>query len=154
MRPALENGCRQQTASAKILFFHTIFLISKCREKSDLGVRTFSRLVKKRGCAVATFNEFLGQMLFWIRSRHRAAALLLQVPENCTNLDVTLLYISISRAYSKIALKNKMLALAVCFPQQCSSAGHRSPANTSRLDYYLPICSWRFPQKQIRRFAL
>jgi len=44
--------------------------------------------------------------------------------------------------------KNKMLALAVCFAQQCSSAGRtaRFSAYRSRLDYrdYQPICS--FPQ--------
>ena len=111
---------------------------------------TCLKIVKKCGCAVATFNEFFGLMLFWIGSRHRAAALLLQVPENCTNLDVTLLYISISEAYSKIALKNKFLALAVCSPQPCSI--HISPPNRSRLDYYPPIRSWRFPLLPVNKF--
>ena len=43
-----------------------------------------------------------------------------KVAKLCTDLDLSLLY-----TYSKFARKNNVLALGVCFPQPCSSAGRR-----------------------------
>jgi len=60
----------------------------------------------------------------------------LQVPKLCTNRDQILLYILILGTYSKCVWKNKMLALGICLPQACSSAGRRFAASRSRLHYY------------------
>jgi len=50
---------------------------------------------------------------------------------------------------ANFAQENKMLALGVCFPQPCSSAGHRFAASRSHwhLHYYQPSCL--FPEKQV-----
>ena len=56
---------------------------------------------------------------------HCAAVLQTHVPKLCTDLDLGLLYILASGTYSKFARRNKFLALGVCSPQPCSSAGRR-----------------------------
>jgi len=48
------------------------------------------------------------------------------------------------RKFSKFVWKNKMLALSVCYPQPCSSAGCRFAVSRSRLDCFRWIVS--FPQ--------
>ena len=50
-------------------------------------------------------------------------------------------------------MKKKSLALAVCFPQPCSGAGHRFSARGSRLDSYCPHVDhgW-IPTDQLIRF--
>jgi len=71
-------------------------------------------------------NEFVicfenrNQTHFEIGSWHCAAAFSLQVPKSCTHVDLTFLYILISRTYTKFIQRNKMLALGICFPQPCS----------------------------------
>jgi len=62
-----------------------------------------------------------------IRFCHCAAVLTTKEPRLCTALDLSLLYILILGTYSKFAWKNNFLALGVCFPQFCSSAGRRLP---------------------------
>jgi len=57
----------------------------------------------------------------------------------CTDLDLSLLYILILGTYSKFARKKNFLALGVCFPQKCSSAGRMFAASRSRLQYYRRI---------------
>ena len=57
--------------------------------------------------AVPTSDEFNGQTRFLIGSLHRAAAFFLQVSKLCTDLDQTLVYISVVGTYSKFALENK-----------------------------------------------
>jgi len=81
-----------------------------------------------------------------------AAVLRTQVPKLCTDLDLSLLYILISETNSKFARKNNFLALGVCFPQTCSSAGCMFAASKSRLHNYWRIVS--FPQQRIRWNAL
>jgi len=58
---------------------------------------------------------------FFPGSRHCASVLQTQVPKLCTDLNLSLLYISIVRTYSKFARKNNFLALGVCFPQPCQA---------------------------------
>ena len=87
-----------------------------------------------------------------LRSRHCVAVLQTQVPKLCTDLDISLLYILILRTYSKFARKNNFIALGVCFPQPCSSAGRTFAVSRSRLQYYRRIVS--FPQQKIRWNAL
>jgi len=54
----------------------------------------------------------------------------------CKDLDLSLLCILILAAYSKFASKNNCLALSVCYPQPCSSAGRRFAASGLRLRDY------------------
>ena len=77
------------------------------------------------------------------RSHHCSTVFCLQVLESCTELDLNLLYILISRLYSNFVRENKMLALGVCFPQPCSSAGREFVVDTGRshLDCLRPISS-------------
>jgi len=86
------------------------------------------------GCAVPTSNELCVQTRFKIRSRHCADAFSLQVPKSCTDLNPTLLCTLIFRTHTKFVRENKMLALGVCFPQPCSSAGCRFAVSRSRLN--------------------
>jgi len=85
---------------------------------------------------VPTSDESCGQTRFKLGSRHCAAAFSLQVPKSCTDLDPTLPYISTIGTHKKFVRKNKMLALGVCLPQPCLSAGRRFAASRSRLNYY------------------
>ena len=61
------------------------------------------------------------------------AVLQTQVPKLCRDLDLGLFYILILGTYSKFARKNNFLALGVCFPQPCSSAGRKFAASRSRV---------------------
>ena len=74
---------------------------------------------------------------FFSRSRHCASVIQMQVPKLCTDLHLSLLYILILEAYSKFARKNNYLALGVCFPQSCSSAGRRFAESRSRLHRFV-----------------
>ena len=47
----------------------------------------------------------------------------------------------------QMRMENKMLALGVCFPQPCSSAGRRFSASRSRFQNYRRIVS--FPQQKV-----
>ena len=47
---------------------------------------------------------------------HCAPAFSLRVPKSCTDLNLTILYISIPGTYSKFVRKNKMKTLGVCVP--------------------------------------
>ena len=73
---------------------------------------------------------------------HCAAILFSQVPTKCTDIDLSLLYILISGIYSKFAWENNFLALGVCFPHPCSSAGRRFAASRPRLQNYRRIVSF------------
>ena len=77
-----------------------------------------------------------------------ATALVLQtqVPKLCTDLDLSLLYILKLGTYSKFAWNNNFLALGVCFPQPCSSAGCRFAASRSTLLNYRRIVL--FPEQK------
>jgi hypothetical protein len=65
------------------------------------------------------------------------------------HLDLRLIYILISRTYSKFARENSfpaLRALEVCFPQPCSSSGRRFAVSRSHVQSYRRIVS--FPQKK------
>ena len=79
---------------------------------------------------------------------HCATVLHRQVSKECTDLDLSLLYIVIIGTRSKFARQNYFLALGACFLQTCSSAGRMFAASRSCLDYYRHIDS--FPHEQIR----
>jgi len=103
---------------------------------------TYSKFARK--------NNFLalGVCFPQLCSSDCAAVLQTQVPKLCTALDLSLLYILILGTYSKFARKNNFLALGVCFPQPCSSAGRRFAATRSRVQKYRRIVS--FPQQKPR----
>jgi len=82
-----------------------------------------------------------------IRIWHCAAVLFSKVPKKWKDLDFSLLYILILGTCGKFARKNNFLALGVCFPQTCWSAGRRFAVSRSLLHYYWRIVS--FPQQQI-----
>ena len=77
-------------------------------------------------------------------SCHSAAVLQTQVPKLSTDLDFGLLYILILGTHSRFARKNNFLALGVCFPQPCSSAGRKFAASRSCLQNYWRIFGFRF----------
>jgi len=123
-----------------------MFLISKCRGDRDPGLCPTSVLafgdpqrdgkIRKKTCFDLRKTGFC----------HCAAVLQTQVPKLCTALDLGLLFILIFGTCSKFARKNNFLALCICFPQPCSSAGRRFAASRSRLQNYRRIVS--FPQQK------
>jgi len=129
-----------------------MFPISKSRGGWDLGRCTFLVLAKREPLHNGDFRKKRFAPAGKNGIRYCAAVLFLQVPKKCTNLDLSLLYILILRTCGKYAQKNIFLALGVCFPQPCSSAGCRFAASKSRLQYYRRIVS--FPQPKIRWNAL
>ena len=125
-----------------------MFLISKCRGDRDLGLCTTSVLAfgePQRNGKIREKKCFDVWKLAFCRC---AAVLQAQVPKLCTALDLSLLYILILGTYSKFARKNNFLALGVCFPQPCSSAGRRFARSRSRVQNYRRIVS--FPQQKFR----
>jgi len=97
-----------------------MFLTSKCRNESDLGLSKNSGLAKRMQlrspARVPTSDEFCGQTRLKIRSRHCAVAFSLQVPKSYTDLDLshsTFQYQEhIANSYRKIKLR--LAALGVC----------------------------------------
>ena len=81
-------------------------------------------------------DKSCGQTRLKVESRNCAATFSLQVPKSCTNLDPTILYISMYGTYSKFVRKDKMLALGVCLPRPSPSARRRFAESRSRLNYY------------------
>ena len=113
--------------------FCYMFLISKYRE-SDLGLRTISGLAKRMPLRGGDFRLKRVLAVKFAGSRHCAAAIFLQVPT--LDRTVTFLYILILNTHTKFAREKQLLALGVCFPQPCLSAGRRFAASRSRLHYY------------------
>jgi len=95
-------------------------------------------------CSVLQFVAVLYILIFDV-----CCSVLLSVAVCCSVLQyVAVLYILILTTRTTFVRKNKMLALGVCFPQPCSSAGRRFSASRSRLNHYEPLRS--FPQRRIR----
>jgi len=114
--------------------------------KSDASVRNASAATQPtRFCRHRKKNMFRRRKN---QICHCAAVLRTQVPKLCTALDLSLLYILILGTYRKFAGNNDFLALGVCFPQPCSSAGRGFAASRSRLQNYRRIVS--FPHQKIR----
>jgi len=68
MRPALEQGCGQQTPRASILFFHTNLLYvfkSKCKGEFDLGLCTTLGLAKTKLLRDDDFEHILRPNTFF-----------------------------------------------------------------------------------------
>jgi len=127
-----DRPSKQATLKTNITY---MFLISKCRGESDLGLCTFWVLAKREPLRNGTSGTKrvspAGKIEIW----HCAVVLFSQVPKKCTDLDVSLLYNLILGAHGKFACENNFLALGVCFPQTCTSAGCRFSASRSRLHY-------------------
>jgi len=123
-----------------------MFLISKCRGDWNLGLCIFGLLRKEIHCEMQNSDFFCWRNTFFLGVAI-AQQFSFKVPKKCTDLDLSLLYISILGTYSKFTRKNSLLAPGVCFPQPCSSAGRRFAASRSRSQYYRRIIS--FPQQKI-----
>jgi len=124
-----------------------MFLKSKCRGDSDLGLFTFWVLAKREPLRNGDFRKktcFAGR-----KNRNLALRIsfFLQVFKKCTDLDRSLLCILTLKRCSKFARENDFLALGVYFPQPCSSAGRRFAASRLRLKNYQRIVS--FAQQKI-----
>ena len=125
-----------------------VFLLSKCRGKSDLGVCMTSALAKRMQLHTANFGL---KNVFGRRIRRKSAM------RSCIHFASTevmhrtisdfSLRFDIKNTY-QIRTENKILALGVCFPQSCSSDGRRFAASRSLLNHYRTIVS--FPQERIR----
>jgi len=115
-----------------------MFFISKYRSESDLGLCTTSGLAKRMQLLGGDFWRILRPNTFlnWNMLLRIQVGIFLQVLRSCTNLNMSLLYILMWEIHSKFVWKNRMLALSVCFPQSCSSAGCRVTMSRSRLGYY------------------
>ena len=132
--------------------FAICFDPSECRGKSDLGTRNFGTCKNK---AAAQWrhqmkNRIQSQNLSEVATAQRhyfASPEVVHRPRSDHPLHFLIL-----GTYSKSVWQNKMLALGVCFPQPCSSAGRMFAASRPRLDYLRPIGS--LPQEQIRCSAL
>ena len=114
-------------------------LISNCRGESNLGLCNSLKLAKRMRLCSADFQF---QKLFaarFVGSRHCAAVISMQVPNSCTDLDRTFLYISIWRTHIKFVRKTKTPALGVCFLLPCPSAGCSFAASRWRVDYYRTV---------------
>ena len=123
-----------------------MILISKCREESDLGL--CMRLPKRMPLRSADFRRILRPNTFKNRKSTLRSGFFLQVLNSYTDLDQTLLYISILKTHAEFVRTNTMIALGVCFSQPCSSAGRRFAVSRSCLNHYGPNRS--FPQRPIR----
>jgi len=130
-----------------IYFYERIchmFWISKCRGDWNLGLCTLWVLVKENHCAMSDSDFLCGRNTSFFGSHHCAVVLFSKVPKHCTYINLSLLCILILlihvessinhlRKYIKFSRKNNFLALGVCFPQPCSSAGSMFAASESRL---------------------
>jgi len=126
-----------------------MFPISKYREDRDLGRCTLRVLAKRKLLRNANFRCFLrAKHIFFGKRRRCAAVLFSQVPKKCIDLNLNHLFILIFGTYSTFTQENNFLALDVCFPRPCSSAGRRFAAPRSRLQNYRRIVS--FPQQKNR----
>ena len=146
------QGCGKQTPSTRKLFSHTNLVNVPSIKMWKI---VWSRLVqnfntwKKNAAAGRRLLTCLTAK--FVRICQCAAAFFLQVLKLCTELDLTLLYILEWRTYSKFAGEDNFLALGVCFPQSCSSAGHMFAMSRSCLHHYQLI--GLFPQQQIKVFC-
>jgi len=113
-----------------------VFPISKCREESDLGLCMTSGLAKRMPLRSADFRRILRPSTFKNRKLALRSGILFASPEvmHRPRSDSPLQFEL--GTYSRFERENKMLALGVCVPQPCPSAGRRVAASRSRLNYY------------------
>jgi len=87
--------------------FCWMFLLSTCRGKLDLGLCRSSVSVIKCSCVVPTSDFSTCLAARFVGSRYYAAVFSLTVPNSCTDLDQTFLYVYICGTYSKLGLSAK-----------------------------------------------
>jgi len=125
-----------------------VFPRSKCRGDSDLGLCTTSGLAFEEPRRNDKIRFFLRRNTFFSRMSPLRLGSPNASPQVVHRPRSRLLYILTVGRHSKFARKNNFLALGVCFPQSCSSAGRRFAASRSRVQNYRRIVS--FPQQKIR----
>ena len=137
--------CQQVGLKVKLSFFRNECAHSACsgiqstRHFIELVVVKTKQIVNSNSNVISMRQTCGQRSSMAAASKHRGLACYfsvricykflfsLQVPKSWTDLDPTLLYIPISGTYSKFVRKIKMLALGVCLPQPCPSAGRRFP---------------------------
>jgi len=112
--------------------FRLVHFVGTCEKKTAVQ------------CQFLTFPA--GETRFFRKSPLRSGSLFASTQKVHWDLYLSLLYILTLGEYSKFARGNSFLALGVCFPQPCSSAGCRFAASRSRLQYCRRIVS--FPQQK------
>jgi len=151
MRPALEHVCRKQTlrASLRKWFLRAnLPYVSSIKVQRSLRCSSvhFLGICVMRTAAQCQILIFCRRKIFFFGSRHYAAVLLTKVPKSAQTYLLVSSIFHILETYGKFARKTHFLALGVCFPQPCSSAGRRFAASGSRIA--------SFPQRRIRWNAL
>jgi len=134
---------------ANLLYVPNIKMLRRLRSRSVHCLGTCEERTATQ-CQIPIF--WANETLHFLGSLHCAVILFSQVPQKCTDLDLSLLYILTKGTYSKYARKNNFLALSICFPQPCSSSGRKFAASRARLKNYRRIVP--FPQQKNRWNAL
>ena len=117
---------RNKASIRLVLFCYWLLTVAATPALKPKCIPTVQRGKKIR------FQVFLrAKHVFFRKSPLRSSFLF--VPQTCTDLDFSLLYILTVGTYSKFARENNFPALGVCsgFPQPCSSAGRRFSASRS-----------------------
>jgi len=148
-RTQILSGIQTKHYNKRALYLHkrALYLSERALylNKRDLYLskRALPHLCQRWYSSAMTKSDFsCVETRFFPGSCHCALGLQAQVPKFCTDLDLGLLYILILGWYSKFARENNFLALGVCFPQPCSSAGRRFAASRSRVQNYRRIVSF------------
>ena len=104
-------------------------MTSVLAKKMRLGSADFKRIPSLRP------NTFLNQKLALCGRIPFASTEVMHRPRSdFSTIDIVNTY--------QFRTEKKMLALGVCFPQPCSSAGRRFTTSRSRLNYYKPLRSF------------
>jgi len=117
------------------------FLILKCRGKSDLGLCMTLVLAKRMRLRSADFKQILRSNTFLNQKSALCVRILFTSTEVMNRPRSDFSTIDIVNTY-QFRTEKKMLALGVCFPQPCSSAGRRFASSRSRLNYFEPLRSF------------
>ena len=121
MRPALEHVCRKQTlrASLRKWFLRaSLPYVSRIKVQRSLRCSSvhFLGICVMRTAAQCQILIFCRRKIFFFASRHYAAVLLTKVPKKCTDLHLSLLYISYIRNIWQIRSKNPFSSTRCLLP--------------------------------------
>ena len=113
-----KHVCGKQMPSTRKSFnlANLLFLLSKCRGKSDLCLCTFRVLAHGESLRSCEARKQTCLASGKIGICHSAAVLHILVPKECTDINLTLFYILIARTHSKFVRKYVFLAFSVFFP--------------------------------------
>jgi len=142
-------GLRKMNAGRQKFIFRAnllYVLISKCRGDWDPGRCSVRVLAKRVPLRDAKFRSSAGETLLFLEVASVQRYTLHKYPKKWINLNLSLVYILILGTCCKFVRKIHFLAVGVCFPQPCSSAGLRFVASRSRLQNKQWLGTVSFPQ--------